>query len=569
MIEETKLLAYAYEKFEKGEYSDALEAFVLAYQKGFERELILENIYNCYVNANEKEFRKNFEIHVLGRYEYEKCTLDFIPYKEGEYFIFDKKNKAFLGIFSIERLKSSLPNKIYETNESSDITVVFNWDYREIFDVLVGAENRKIYVIAKNVGNVISFYKIPEFTQFCKNIIVFQGENEYQKYFHKNTQIYLPKLFFTETIDEKESIIKILKKEHEYRITKEGRNTENILLTIGIPTHDRGNLVQERIEQLLTMEYDAEIEIVVSKNGTSLYQEEYEKISKITDKRLAYYGYNRELKPQLNWYNVVEKAHGKFVLLISDEDEVNINAIDHYLYIFKNNKNINVIRSKTSEQYFTIEREYAKAGIEAFKQMFLSQNYLSGLIFKKKDFMKLHLLKLEKYKDNAFYQNYPHEWWCAEMGKIGDCLNEPVLLVIEKESVLEKENEKLNKLGKIKDEQIIDQTFGLPFYATYESRFEQFYGQLEFLQYFMKNNKEEIWIGLYKCIGKLCFLLELARKKGKTKTYCTDTIQRFVEESKKAIQQFDFKDRIIIDGLNEYVDICEEKMIDLNNYEKK
>ena len=85
----------------------------------------------------------------------------------------------------------------------------------------------------------------------------------------------------------------------------------------------------------------------------------------------------------------------------------------------------------------------------------------------------------------------------------------------------------------------------------------------------MKNNKEERWRGLYKCIGKLCFLLELARKKGKTKTYCTDTIQRFVEESKKAIQQFDFKDRIIIDGLNEYVDICEEKMIDLNNYEKK
>lgn len=53
------------------------------------------------------------------------------------------------------------------------------------------------------------------------------------------------------------------------------------MLTIGIPTHDRGNLLLKRLDNLLQMPYDAEIEITISKNGTHYYQEEYKSIEKL------------------------------------------------------------------------------------------------------------------------------------------------------------------------------------------------------------------------------------------------------------------------------------------------
>ena len=35
--------------------------------------------------------------------------------------------------------------------------------------------------------------------------------------------------------------------------------------------------------------------------------------------------------PHLNWYKTIEKAHGKYVLLVSDEDDIEIGALEHYL----------------------------------------------------------------------------------------------------------------------------------------------------------------------------------------------------------------------------------------------
>ncbi len=97
----------------------------------------------------------------------------------------------------------------------------------------------------------------------------------------------------------KRKISEILSKEHEYRLTNVGRNRDNILLTIGIPTHNRGNLLLKRLEKLLKMNYDAEIEIVVCKNGNDLYQSEYAEAAKIDDARLSYYGTDEELIPHL------------------------------------------------------------------------------------------------------------------------------------------------------------------------------------------------------------------------------------------------------------------------------
>lgn len=39
-----------------------------------------------------------------------------------------------------------------------------------------------------------------------------------------------------------------------------------------------------------------------------------------------------------NWENVIYLSHGKYVLMVSDEDDVILSALEHYLKILKENK---------------------------------------------------------------------------------------------------------------------------------------------------------------------------------------------------------------------------------------
>ena len=124
---------------------------------------------------------------------------------------------------------------------------------------------------------------------------------------------------------------------------------------------------------------------------------------------------------------------------ISDEDELNIDALGHYLYLLKKNPQLSQVRAKTTGEYAALEKAYGEKGVDAFSKVFLQQNYLSGLIVNREIFLEQNVLKYDKYKDNVFYQNYPHEWWCAALSMAGDCMREPVTLVIENDNVLEEE----------------------------------------------------------------------------------------------------------------------------------
>lgn len=560
MMEEKKLLEYACMKFERKEYADALDAFILAYQKenikGEIKDEILKSIYSCYMEPNEKTFHNNFEESICGDNKfYEQCMLDFIPYKEGEYYIFDKEKRVFEGIFSIKDFYNANSNLIFLQNESSDVVMECDWDYRNIKNVISGARERSIYIIAHDFWRALSFYKIPEFTDFFKDIKMFLNEEEYQGYFHRKTYLYLPKLIFggnqfTKNMEE------IYEQEHAYRLTQEGRNNERVLLTIGIPTHNRGNLLLKRLEHLKDMQYDAEIEVVVAKNGSALYQEEYKKASEIMDSRFIYYGTESELKPHQNWYNVVTRSHGKYILFVSDEDDVVLDALDHYLKLLSINSRLGQVRAKTSSEYALIEKKIGKKGLDAFEMVYLKQNYLSGLIVNRQMLIETDVMQYEKYWDNIFYKHYPHEWWCAALTQKGDSMTEPVLLIEEKEAVLEKEYEEYEKRGILKKETVFDKNCGLPMYATYESRFEQFQGQVKFLKIFMDNDIKGTQFGLKRSVRKLAFLLNVARSDGYKKEIYEQIIEKFVQLTMEAIDQFELNDRQQLEILVEIKQDC-------------
>lgn len=532
---EQKLLGYACEQFESGAYDAALEAFILLYTRGYEREWVLENIYNCYMAGNEAEFRKNFEHwNTRDKLPYEECILDFIPYREGEYYIYDKEIQEFRGIFSTNRMKNVTRQEDFRQMEFSALAVAMYWDWRDLPGILEEARYHKVYAVCQDMNRCASFFKIPELSGYASNIMLFSNTEEFQYYFHEHTSVYLPKLC-AEIENEKKTLLEIINQEHEYRLTPEGRSTDNVLLTIAIPTYGRGNLVLERMKNLLQMSYDAEIEIAISKNGMESYQKEYQQVSQIPDARMIYYDHEKTIWPTENWRYVVGMSHGKYVLFVSDEDDVVLPALEHYLRLLTDYPDVNVVRAKTMFQYSYISaRSYGKKGLDAFKYSFLSQNYLSGLIVRREDFIKEDFASLERFSENEFYMYYPHGWWCAVLSQKGDNLFEPVVLVQEGDAVMQPEGQG-----------------ALPKYATYDARMKQFRGIVEFLHWMMDENPEGAFLGLEVAIRKTLHLFRGARIYRYDIEHYEEWIDRFCGQVIDAIDEFILKEQQKMELLQE------------------
>lgn len=498
-MDNKELFQHAYDLFQQQKYDQALEIYVVLYNKGYEKEWIKTNIYSCYVEGNEKEFRDTYKkSKKCVRIKYEECALDFIPYQEGKYYIYDKKKEKFVGIFSMDELKKQKPDQGIKNIEFGSIGIATSGIWSELLHILCIASKRKIYMICPELERNSSFYKIPELADFMKNVQIFSSIQEFQQFFHQNIEQYLPTIIYGKSEDQK-TMLEIVHNEHEYRLTKEGRSTKNVLLTIGIPSYHRGNLVLKRLQNLCKMNYDAEIEFVISKNGTGIYQKEYDSILELSDARINYFDHQKDLKPEINWHYVVEMAHGKYVMFVSDEDDVVLGALDHYLAFLQNNQEVNLIRAKTEYQYSMVDACYGKKGLDAFEKSFLSQSYLSGLIIKREDFLNADLLAFEKYSDNLFYQDYPHEWWCVEMNKRGDYLMDSEILISEQESVLAKE-EGYSEANSNEQENFI------PIYATYEHRLKQFVGMVDYLCKFMDGKQEWLKTGMDLVMRKVAWL---------------------------------------------------------------
>lgn len=472
-----QLLDYACTQFENGAYDAALEAFILAYTKGYEKEWVLENIYSCYVAGNESEFRKSYEVWEISgdSVEYGNCLLDFIPYKDGEYYIFDKEIKEFCGLFSIDTVKTAERSEEFKMVEFSAIAAYTDFNLGSRPALVAEAAYRKVYIICPDIRRCVSFFKLPEMVEYAKNIMVFASTELFQQYFHRNTAVYLPKIFIGDE-NNKQKLIDIANEEHEYRLTPEGRNTDNVLLTIGIPTHDRGNLLLKRLENLVQMPYDAEVEFAVSKNGVNYYQEEYWQASKLPDIRLNYVGYDRELTMSENWQNVVKIARGRFVMLVSDEDDVIIEALEHYLHLLDTHKELGQVRPRTMFQYENMTKDaYYKCGTDAFFGGLFQNSYLSGIIYNREMFLRADIGSWNKnYADNEFYHPYPHLWWHALLALEGDYAIDTVICIREGDSVMREEGERYKNDGVDYAGDYESGHAELAAVSTYEERIEQF-----------------------------------------------------------------------------------------------
>ncbi len=550
MMNGQELLEYACTQFENGAYDAALEAFILSYAKEYEQEWVLENIYNCYMSGNEAEFQENYNCwNTSEKPPYGSLTLDFVPYRDGAYYIYDKGVQRFLGVYSMDSVYNAVRQENFKKMEFSAFAVGMCWEWNHVPEILAEARFRKIYVVCQDIQRCASFFKVPELAEYAKNITLFSSMEEFQRFFHKHTSVYLPKLCIG-TEEDKSMLLEIINQEHAYRLTPKGRNTDNVLLTIGIPTYGRGHLLLERLEMLLKLPFDAEIEIAVSKNGDKYHEEEYRQAAKIADARLNYHDCKEEITGTQNFGRVMEMSCGTYVMLVSDEDDVVPDALEHYLHLLCSGMDLSVIRSKTNNYYdHIIKRRFGACGVEGFQIAFLGMNYVSGLIIRRNDFLEENFsTMMQRFQENEYCNRYTHDCWCAVLAyRRGNILEEPVNLIIEGESAWDEEHKH-------------NQSEMFPFYSTYQSRIEQMKGQIEFVRFLMEDDKEGVKQGLKIAMNKMLFLFNMARQFGHDLEHFEEKLNQGIDFVIDTIESFSFDQNQKLELLN-FLGMCCEKAL--------
>lgn len=503
----------------------------------FNKKMIRDFIFTSFINPSQNKLLNNYCLNTskykdLNLYfpSFEELELEFIPISKGKYFIFDIKQDVFNEIIHLG--EESLSDTVsYTDDEFSDILFLDEYNINNINFSMKDLNDKTIYYLPSNPFKAFSFLKLSDICQqYLNNLIIFKSRDIMQRYFRRNLGISLPHVIIS--LNNKisstfqDSIKSILSTEHLFRLTKEGRSTKNIILSICIPTWNRGNLVLENINSLLKSDYDCEIEFVVSNNGSNKYKKEYELIKNSTDSRIKYFEFDENKGVLSNFLNVINICNGEYAMLISDEDSVVLESLPHYMNILKNNKSIGVIRSATAKTYTNIQDNYFKGGNITFLHFFLNNNYISGAIYNKLLFNKYNLndITLDN-SNNESCIHYPHMWWDAFLSLKADCIEDSTILCSEGDSILKEQIEE----GILeKDKSILDSVSlklkGMPKYQTYESRIKQHHGFIELIK-LLKINDINVILNAYSSLSwKTNFLVSLVKNKYRENNYDINTI---------------------------------------------
>ena len=322
--------------FERGNNGEALTYYQKAYETDDIRLEALERIKERYMLPQEENFKQNYAENcksVEFSAAYEECEIDFILLSDGKYVIFDRETGHFCGYFDFAAFTGS--ENVEKTFQS--VLLADTWEAKEMLPVLSQRVWNNAYIVLNDcAGKFMSFFKLPGFvTLLPKGVHVFKDAEALQDYFEENPGAYLPHVIHAPNQKRYEDVVKDI---HQKRI-KSGVHSDNVFLSICIPSYNRGKLALEATKCNLKLKYDAEIEILISNNGSYIGKEEYETIRDIKDSRVQYYELERDMGIGCNICNCLENAKGYFAIFFSDEDHMILDQLDkllEHLYVFPN-----------------------------------------------------------------------------------------------------------------------------------------------------------------------------------------------------------------------------------------
>ncbi|CAH1215761.1 hypothetical protein PAECIP111891_04307 [Paenibacillus allorhizoplanae] len=474
--EEVKANAYAsfaYFLFRVSEYEGFFEMYVKAQDHGYPKDEIEKFLLEAFVEPNSNEFQKIYETNIqfLVSNSYIKEAIGFqslsfwlLPTgNANEYYMYDREQKVIkdkIALFKYQVLKS-----IPTINPFSDFLLVESWDWRSILSYTnaVRKMNKKAYIVLDDIRRFLACLQGALLNDaILSNVLIFDSVSSMINYF-KSCSAFLPRNMINnsnKSIEVQEGLNEV----HKFRLLKGNRKGDNILLSICIPSYNRGNRAYDNITHLLQSSYDEEIEVILSNNGTeNTTKEHYEKIGHIDDTRFHYFSFKENQGFAINLCKVCELARGKFILLLSDEDLIDFDSLDKIMSTINQAKEtLALIRTSTSIQSRPPAFTTAKLGKDALLTFMLSSNYISGIIFNNdllKKYRGIEFIKENITNSVCFW--YPHMFWELLLCQYGNVLGTDLVLVIEGEA------EKM-EVGETVFNEII-----IPTYATIEGRIEQ------------------------------------------------------------------------------------------------
>lgn len=490
-MEQKELFKEAIELFEAGEYDKSVQNLIGLYEHGYEKEQILNFLYQAFVEPNIEEFKKNYQTQADGLIdvEYEATQLDFIPVSDQKFYIWYKEEQRFVGNIDLN-VEAQIEDR---KRDFQSLLIAQTCDIREMIPFLLNKQYNTVYIVLnKNKEIFASFLKLPKIREyFLENAIIFENTKIMQLFFEEYSEFYIPRSIIAKDSQEYVTFFKDL---HKRRLLKK-REKNNVFLTIGIPSYNRGKILLENVKQLLNLEYDAEIEIVVSNNGSKIEADYYDQISKINDSRLVYTSFEANQGYASNVLNVMTHASGHFLVMCSDEDFLVLDKLSGFIqFLFEN---LQMAMSYTGGYGSNFENgtiQMYPAGIQAI-ECAVNSNYLTGLVFNNSIISKYKIIeKVQQNRGNLFVEYYVHSVIATIIAQYGDVWKNPICLW---ESKYEKQSEE-------------DGSKSLLSYMKYESRVEQMESAIKFMLNELKLNLEEQIQVVLERIVKTYYLLYLA-----------------------------------------------------------
>ena len=490
-MEQKELFKEAIELFEAGEYDKSVQNLIGLYEHGYEKEQILNFLYQAFVEPNIEEFKKNYQTQADGLIdvEYEATQLDFIPVSDQKFYIWYKEEQRFVGNIDLN-VEAQIEDR---QRDFQSLLIAQTCDIREMIPFLLNKQYNTVYIVLnKNKEIFASFLKLPKIREyFLENAIIFENTKIMQLFFEEYSEFYIPRSIIAKDSQEYVTFFKDL---HKRRLLKK-REKNNVFLTIGIPSYNRGKILLENVKQLLNLEYDAEIEIVVSNNGSKIEADYYDQISKINDSRLVYTSFEANQGYASNVLNVMTHASGHFLVMCSDEDFLVLDKLSGFIqFLFEN---LQMAMSYTGGYGSNFENgtiQMYPAGIQAI-ECAVNSNYLTGLVFNNSIISKYKIIeKVQQNRGNLFVEYYVHSVIATIIAQYGDVWKNPICLW---ESKYEKQSEE-------------DGSKSLLSYMKYESRVEQMESAIKFMLNELKLNLEEQIQVVLERMVKTYYLLYLA-----------------------------------------------------------
>ena len=272
-----------------------------------------------------------------------------------------------------------------------------------------------------------------------------------------------------------------------------------MLLSICIPSYNRGKRALDNVQNLLQISFYDEIEIIVSNNGSNLDLDEYHQIRDIGDDRVKYYEFERNMHYTGNLNKVIKMSTGRFCLILSDEDSLNIENIGKYMGFLLLYDKTAVAKASVEKWYpYDALQKYRK-GLEAINEYYMYGNYVSGLILNRTVISNKVIEFYEANfspKTNSAYYYYPHMMYETHAMLCGDFLTIGIPLITPGSEDSE-----------------TDETAKPMVYGTADQRLAQMKGFFDQIEQFHLNNKTIESTMVKKVIDKTSFLIPLQKSK--------------------------------------------------------